>query len=104
MRHIIKNRRNPSWKGDGDGEGNKKSLISRTSALFPFPLPLFPTSFFFLFTSNNIGSDLTDTEMNWGPQHLEKGQFHGLCVMQVKWPMVTAWGAWRHKAQCPSSS
>lgn len=90
MRHIIKNRRNPGWKGDGDGEGKKKSPISKHSALFSFSLSLSPPpSFFSLLTSNNTGSDLTDTEMNRGPQHLEKGQFRGLCVMQVKWPVGT---------------
>lgn len=63
----------------------KRSPISRPSALFPFstsvPLPL---PFSSLLRSNNIGNDLTDAGTHWGPQHLDKGQCHGLCAMQVK--------------------
>lgn len=66
----------------------KTSLISRPSALFPFSkslsLPPPPLPFSSLLTSNYTGSDLTATETPWGSRHPEKGQCHGLCVMQVK--------------------
>lgn len=46
MRHIIKSRRNPSWKGDEDAEGDKIPLTSKFSALFPFHYVSFsPSSF-----------------------------------------------------------
>lgn len=63
----------------------KRCLISRSSALFPFSVSLsLPLPFSSVLRSNNTGSDLAHPETPWGPWHLEKGQCHGLCVMQVK--------------------
>lgn len=84
----------------------KRSLVSRSSALFHFSISLSPSSYFFFLSaySDNLNSDLAGTEKCREPWLLEKGQCHGLVQGRSNPPVVTTCRARRNEAQHPTKS